>query len=260
VSSLTFRPRVPVFDANIRVGDLSDHPAPCRDRAALLTEMDRHGVERAVIYHALTEEVSPVEGNLLLEPWLDTESRLVPQWSVLPTAASLAQLQALHDQRRVSSVRLHDTRVAGLPFRPWAYDRLLGWLSAEHIPAWIPLPRADAPAYCAGLCDELVTTLQGYPDLVTVLVGAHYVHYLQVRPLLTRLPNAHLELSRYEPIGEIEALCHEFSASRLVYGSWYWQYAMGPMLFYLHRTDLHEEELALICAGNLVRILGRVAS
>ena len=260
MSSLTFRPRIPVFDANIRVGDLPGQAAPCRDRAALLAEMDRHGVERAVIYHALTEEVSPIEGNLLLEPWLGADARkngarcdrLVPQWSILPTAASLAQVQALHEQRRVSSVRLHDTRVAGLPFRPWAYDRLLAWLSAQRIPAWIPLPGADA--------DELVTTLQGHPDLVTVLVGAHYVHHLQVRPLLTRLPNAHLELSRYEPIGEIEALCHEFSANRLVYGSWYSQYAMGPMLFYLHRTDLSEEELALICAGNVVRILGRVAS
>ena len=252
MTSLTFRPRVPVFDANVRVGDLSDQPAPCRDRAALLAEMDRHGVQQAVIYHALTEEVSPVEGNLLLEAWLGDDDRLVPQWSVLPTAASLAQVQALHGQRRVSSVRLHDTRAAGLPFRPWAYDPLLAWLNAQRIPVWIPLPSADA--------DELVTTLQGHPDLVTVLVGAHYAHHLQVRPLLTRLPNANLELSRYEPIGEIEALRDEFGAQRLVYGSWYSQYGMGPMLFYLHHTDLSEEELALVCAGNLERILGRVAS
>jgi len=82
------------------------------------------------------------------------------------------------------------------------------------------------------------------------------VHHLLVRPLLARLPNAHLELSRYEPIGEIEALRDEFGAHRLVYGSWYWQYAMGPMLFYLHHTDLNDEELARVCAGNLERILG----
>jgi hypothetical protein len=257
---LAFRPRVPVFDANVRVGDLPGEPSHCRERAALLAEMDRHGVARAVIYHALTEEVSPVEGNLLLEPWLGADAqkngarcdRLVPQWSVLPTAASLEQVQALHGQGRVSSVRLHDTRVAGLPFRLWAYDPLLEWLSAQRIPGWIPLPGADA--------DELVTTLRGYRDLVTVLVGAHYVHHLQVRPLLARLPNAHLELSRYEPIGEIEALAREFGANRLVYGSWYSQYAMGPMLFYLHHTNLAEEDLALVCAGNLERILGGVAS
>jgi hypothetical protein len=54
----------------------------------------------------------------------------------------------------------------------------------------------------------------------------------------------------------VEALRDEYGAERLVYGSWYWRYAMGPMLFYLHHTDLSEEELALVCAGNLERILG----
>ena len=249
MNKLSFQPRVPVFDANIRVGDRHDLPSPCRDRAALLTEMDRHAIGRAVIYHAQTEEISPLDGNRLLEEWLDAEGRLVPQWSILPASSSLAQVQALHEAGRVSSLRLHDTRSAGLPFRPWAYDPLLGWLSDRRIPLWIPLPEHDA--------DELVTTLQGHPDLVTVLVGAHYSHHLLVRPLLSRLPNAHLELSRYEPIGEVEALRDEFGAERLLYGSWYWRYALGPMLFYLHHTDLSDAELGLVCAGNLERILGR---
>ncbi|MEZ4734349.1 MAG: hypothetical protein R3E79_45235 [Caldilineaceae bacterium] len=249
MNTFIFQPRVPVFDANIRVGDRHDDPSPCRDRAALLAEMDRHGVERAVIYHAQTEEISPLEGNQFLEEWLGEDGRLTPQWSIMPGAASLAQIEALQEEGRVTSVRLHNTRPAGLPFRPWAYAELLTWLSTQQIPLWIPLPDHDA--------DELVTTLQGHPDLVTVLVGAHYVHHLQVRPLLQRLPNAHLELSRYEPIGEIEALRDEFGAQRLLYGSWYARYAMGPMLFYLHHTTLTAAELALVCAENLERILGR---
>lgn len=60
------------------------------------------------------------------------------------------------------------------------------------------------------------------------------------------------------PIGEIEALRDEFGAQRLVYGSWYSRYALGPMLFYLHHTNLSEAELALVCAGNLERILDSV--
>ena len=51
----------------------------------------------------------------------------------------------------------------GLPFRPWAYAAMLSWLSENRVPLWIPVPDADA--------DELVTTLQAFPDLVTVLVG-----------------------------------------------------------------------------------------
>jgi hypothetical protein len=247
MSTLHFKARVPVFDANVRVGNRHDERTACPDRAALLAEMDRHGVERALIYHAQTDEISPIDGNIALESWLTDDNRLVPQWSVLPVANSLAQIQALHAQGRVSSVRLHETAGVGLPFRPWAYDELLTWLSEAYIPVWIPLPDFNP--------DDLVTTLCEYPALVTVIAGAHYVHHLMVRPLLRALPNAHLELSRYEPIGAIEDLCQEMGATRLLYGSWYARYAMGPMLFYLHHTNLSEEELALVCAGNLDRIL-----
>jgi len=251
MTSLSFEPRVPVFDANVCVGDKRDEPSPCRSRSDLLAEMDARGVGRAVIYHAQTETISPIAGNRRLEDWLGDGGRLIPQWSVLPTADSISQAQTLHAQGRVRCVRLHDTRPAGLPFRPWAYDLLLSWLSEARIPAWISLPDADA--------HELVTTLQAYPELVTVLVGAHYTHALWVRPLLGALHNAFLESSRYEPIGGVEALCDEFGAERLVYGSWYPRHAMGPNLFYLHHTNLSDADLALVCAGNLERILGREA-
>ena len=241
-----FRPRVPVFDANVRVGDLHYAPSPCRNRAQLLAEMDRHGVEKALIYHAQTEEVSPIDGNGFLEEWLE-DSRLFPQWSIMPTPDSLAQVQALHEQGRVHNVRLHNSRSVGLPFRPWACAPMLSWLSENRIPLWIPLPDADA--------DELAVTLSAFPELVTVLVGAHYTHALWVRPLMTTLPNAYLELSRIEPLGEVEALCSEYGAERFVYGSWYDRLAMGAMLYYLHHTDLSESDLELICAGNLLRIL-----
>ena len=245
--SLNFAPRVPVFDAQIRVGDEFKEPSPFRDRAELLTEMDAFGVQRALAYHAQAEVLSPVEGNLRLQDWIAEDGRLIPQWSVAPTTDSIAQVRALSGQGKVRCVRLFNTRAGGLPFRPWAYDALLSWLSDEGIPVWVPLPDADA--------DEVASTLQSYPRLVTVLVGAHYTHHLWVRPLLRTLPNAYLELSRYEPIGQIEALLNEFGAKRLVYGSWYPRYAMGTMLFYLHHTDMSDSELALVCAGNLEQIL-----
>lgn len=252
--SLNFAPRVPVFDANTRVGDTPGTLSPSPTRADLLAELDRHGVERAVIYHAQTELRSPTEGNWRLEEWLAEDGRLLPQWSVMPVADSMRQVETLHKAGRVQSVRFYDVRhaelpfpPARLPFRPWAYGELLAWLGAEGIPAWISLPDADP--------DELVTTLQAFPDLVTVLVGAHYSHAMLVRPILRALPNAYLELSRYEPIGELEALGEEFGAGRLVYGSWYSRFSMGPMLFYLHHTNFSDDELAMICAGNLERIL-----
>jgi hypothetical protein len=164
MTALHVRPRVPVFDANVRVGHRHDEPSPCPDRAALLAEMDRHGVARALVYHALAEEISAIDGNRLLEAWLAEDGRLIPQWSVIPTPESLAQIQALHAQGRVSSVRLFETWPDSAPFRPWIFGDLLEWLQAQQIPVWIPLPKIDP--------DNLVSTLQAFPDLVTVLVGA----------------------------------------------------------------------------------------
>ena len=85
MTSLNFKSRVPVFDANVRVGDLLDEPAPYRDREGLLAEMDRHGVERALIYHAHADNVSPIVGNNYLEAWLSDDGRTHPQWMVIPT-------------------------------------------------------------------------------------------------------------------------------------------------------------------------------
>ena len=245
--SLSFKTRIPVFDANICVGDLHDGLSFCRNRDQLLTEMDLHGVHRALVYHVQAETISPLDGNCYLESWLDNGGRIYPQWLVMPSPDSIAQVQTLYAKGKVQSVRLYNTCAIGLPFRPWVYDGLLSWLSQVRVPTFISLPDADS--------DELVTTLSAYPKLVTVLVGAHYQNALWVRPVLAALPNAYLELSRYEPIGEIEALRDEFGARRLIYGSWYPRYAMGPMLFYLHHTTLTEAELALVCAGNLTRIL-----
>ena len=247
MSELSFKARVPVFDANIRVGDRRDEVSPSRTRADLLREMDRHGVERALIYHAQGEFLSPVDGNRFLEAWLGDDGRLEAQWMMMPTDDSIDQIKSAHRDGKVRSVRLHNTRSAGLPFRPWAYGEMLSWLSEANVPLWIPLPDMDA--------DELVTTLQAFPDLVTVHIGAHYSHHLLLRPLLKTLPNAYLDTSRYESIGGLDSLVETFGARRLVYGSWYSRYVMGPMLFYLHKMPISEQELKQICAENLEMIL-----
>ncbi|MSP13056.1 MAG: hypothetical protein EXR62_08865 [Chloroflexi bacterium] len=252
--TLNFKPRVTVYDANMYVGHRHDGPSAAGTPAEALAEMDFHGIERAVIYHAQAEAVSPLDGNKRLMEWLDAvppdfRQRFIPQWGVLPVQDSFDQVKTLEMEGQVSSVRLINARAGILPFRPWGYDALLSWLSKARIPLWISLPDTDL--------DQLVPTLQAYPELVTVLVGAHYTHALLVRPLLDNVPNAYLELSRYEPIGEFEALFGEYGVERFVYGSWFPRYAMGPILFYLHQTTATDEDLAKICSDNLKLILKR---
>ena len=248
MTTLNFQARVPVFDANVGVGHRRDRVSPFETREQLLEEMNRHGVARALIYHLQGEALSALEGNESLLTWVDGQSALHPQWVVDPTPESLTQLQQLHRAKQLTSVRLHNTEECRLPFVDWIYGDLLEWLAAEHIPLWLSL--ADTPAV------EVRDTLRRFPDLVTVLLGAHYAHSAVVGPLLRQLPNAHLELSRYEGLGKLQPLIDEFGIERLVYGSFYPRYAMGPILFLIHHLGLDPSALAILCAGNLERILG----
>lgn len=246
MTTLNFRARVPVFDANIGVGHRHDQPSPFSNAAELCAEMHRHGVERGLIYSLQGETISAIEGNEALARW--QHDALVPQWVAGPGADSLAQLRQFHSSDRVCSVRLHNTEECRIPFTDWIYGELLAWLTTERIPLWLSL--ADTPVV------EIRDTLRSFPDLRVVLLGGHYTHTVALPKLLKELPNTYMELSRFENLGAIERLIAEFGAQRFLYGSFYPRYAMGPMLFYLNYMAIEQEALTAICAGNLERILG----
>lgn len=247
-SDFQFRPRVTVVDSNIIVGQARDEMSPAPDAPTLLAKLDHHGVDGAIVHHAYAQVMSPIEGNeLLFAAIMGYEDRLLPQCVAGSTRESLTQLQDYHSQGLLRSTRLHDVSGQGIPFASWIYGELLAWLEQEGIPLWIPLPEVDA--------NQLVEALKYYPQLPVVLVGAHYQHTLLIRPLLQALPQVTLELSRHETLGDVEALSAEFGARRLLYGSWYPRYEIGPIIYYLHHTSLSEKELADVCAGNVQRLL-----
>ncbi len=200
--------------------------------------------------HRAGEARSAVEGNEGLEKFVaGRDDSLAAQWMVDSWPSSLQQLKEYHASGTVTSARLHDTAAFASPLSDWIYGEALEWLSSEKIPLWASIQDSDVA--------DLVALLRQFPDLDTVLVGAHQNHAASVRPLLKILPRARLELSRYEALGQIEALKDEFGIGRLIYGSYYPRYAMGPMLFSMHCQEFDEAELALVCAGNCERASGR---
>lgn len=244
--SLSFKADVPVFDANVGIGHLVDDPCPFEKPAQLLKEMQRHGVDRALLYHRLGEKISAFEGNELMMKWTEEGGPFTFQWVASPDKHTFKQLQELHGNGKVTSLRLHAIQHY-VPFIDWIYADLLEWIQAEQIPLWISLP--DTPT------TELIPILKTFPKLKVVFVGAHYVDAMLVRPLLKNMVGSYLELSRYEVLGELEDLKEEFGVERFLYGSYYPRLAMGPMLFYIHRIGLSSDELEAVCGKTLEKIL-----
>ncbi len=230
------------------MGHRHDRPSPVEDAAGLLAEMDRHGVDQALVYSVQGEQVSALDGNDALHDWIDAaDGRLLPSWMASMAPESLGQLQQLHASGLVRSVRLHDTASTSTPLTSWIYGDLLAWLQQEDLPLWISLADNDPV--------QLAYTLSAFPELRTVLVGAHYTHAPYVLPLLRHLPRSCLELSRHESLGAIEDLVTQIGARRLLYGSYYPRYAMGPVLWSLHRQQIDSWQLQRILDGTTRELL-----
>jgi predicted TIM-barrel fold metal-dependent hydrolase len=248
-TELNFRCEIPVIDANVGVGHRHDRPSLFADAPALLAQMDRHGVDLALVYHVQGEQVSALDGNDALHEWVAAGAgRLQPAWMASLGPESLQQLQQLHADRLVRAVRLHDTMSLPTPLTSWIYGDLLEWLQQEGIPLWISLADNDPV--------ELADTLADFRALRTVIVGAHYVHAQLVAPLMKHLPRSCLELSRFETPGAIEDLVTQIGARRLLYGSFCPRYAMGPILWALHRQQIDAAQLQRILDGNTRELLG----
>ena len=260
-SSLSFSATVPVLDANVGIGHRPHRPSPVDSPAQLVDEMARHGVARALVHHQMGETLSAVTANELLPQWCEGNPALLPQWMASAEPDSLKQLQAVHADGAIASVRLHDCAATGERFSEWLYGDLLAWLQQERIALWLSIAEDWDRTWMSRVdgtpADEMLTTLGSYPELRVVIVGAHYSHWAAVRPLLDRLPRCLLELSRYEVLGDVERLVATYGAGRFIYGSFYPRFAMGPILFYLHHLGLAEADLAQICAAGAGELLSR---
>jgi hypothetical protein len=237
---------IEVFDANVIVGDPRDAPSP-GTRQDLLTEMGRCGVHRALVHHVHAATVSPRMGHEMLIEFIGDDQRLVPQVCVLPDDESFALLQRVYAAQEPHSVRLAWDGIRQLLFTSVFYGPLLAWLEARQVTLFVPIDAVDLR--------DLADVSRTYPSLPLVVEGAHYTHHLWLKPLLRSFPRLSLELSRYEVCGGVEELALEFGAERFLYGSAYPRYAMGPVLHYLAHCAFTTEQRALICGGNVSRLL-----
>ena len=99
MTTLNFRARVSVFDANIGVGHRHDQPSPFNNAAELCAEMHRHGVERGLIYSLQGETLSAIDGTAPL-PRRQHDAP-VPQWVTGPGAAAVGGCRRASGKREL---------------------------------------------------------------------------------------------------------------------------------------------------------------
>ena len=248
-------------DCNVSIG----RPAhglirPCPSAADLLAEMDRLGVERALVRHALMSEQSPAVGNPALAEAIADQPRLVGSWAILPpqtdelppapqffaemAATNVRALWAFPEQHRYLLDRL-------------TFGGFLDEVAERRIPLFIP--RDAGGPRPSDTWRLLLNLLEQYPALTLVL--AHHGPWGEdrfFRPFLDHYPRFYLDISRYELDGGLRELVARYGPERLLYGSHFPEHSMGGPRLMLARAEIGEAARRAIAGENLERLLAEV--
>ena len=155
------------FDACCRVGDTPERPCP--GIAELLADMDRFGVDRALIQHNALGTMGAENTNAALVKMLKEEDpghRLECVWSLLPS-----QCGELPEPEEFFA-RMRENHVRAVTIDPFSHRYIpcrltLGKYLDEAVKRKVPV----VLSCFAGKWNELYAFLREFPDLVCIIHG-----------------------------------------------------------------------------------------
>jgi len=236
-----------VFDANVRVGRSGVHGELALETSDLLAEMERFGIERALVSHFASEEYDAQEGNRELSQI--ASKRLVPVWAGLPDRESIDRLSVYNP----AAVRLH-FGVSRHNFSPalWCSGELYAYLQDHSVLTLVALEDIGWPA--------LVELLENFPKLPILLLETGYRSDRYLFPLLKKFPNLYFDTSTYVAHRQLEAFVLHFGPDRMIFGSRLPLYNPAAALFVLGTARIGDEARLAIAGGNLRRLLRGAAA
>ena len=244
-------PELRLFDCYLRAGHSTRPPlAPALTPADVLAEMDRCGVDEALVHSDATEISSPVVTNPEVAAFCRADRRLHPVWSILPSQTGEMPLEDL-----LAGMRAHGVRaLAAYPDE----NRFLlngvtfGELFEAMIERRIPLFLRGGGTNWARITD----VLREFPRLI--VIACEYGCWGQdryIRPLLERFEEFHIETSTLELDGGIPGLVAKYGPRRILFGSVYHRRPMGGASLLLRNLDIAPHAKELIAHGNIERLL-----
>ncbi|MDD5707964.1 MAG: hypothetical protein PHR35_18755 [Kiritimatiellae bacterium] len=241
-------PSLRLFDCNTRVGYMKEPPpAPILTAPELLAEMDRCGVDKALVHSTNVELMSAIDANIAVSELCTGQERLQPVWSILPPQTGEMVPDRLLDDMKRQGVRILRAYPAENHYllNSLTLGPLLDKLCDHQIPLFVPGQWAD-----------LTQLLQDFPQLI--VIAADYGCWGQdrlYRPLIERYEHFHIETSALELDGGIPRLVADYGSERVLFGSGCQSRSMGGASLLLRNLDIDPVSKALIAHGNLERLL-----
>ena len=227
----------------------------CPDRADLLTEMKRLGIESAIVRHQSAHECGPVAGNRVILEELQDCDQLMPAWFVTPDGfePDFDPAKTVEEMIQVGvRVCWTDPEAETFSLLPWCSGLLYEILQQRRVPLLLDYSKVKP--------DDLDVIMNDFPGLCLILLKVPRLgRNRMVYPLLQRHPSLWLCLSHtYSLHCGIEDLCKKFGTERWVFGMGYPEAEGGSAITGLSYADISDDAREAIAHGNIERLLAEV--
>jgi len=230
------------MDANVRVGRSGIYGHLALEPPELIAEMDRFGIQQALVSHFTAEEYDASEGNAALNR--DLHPRFVPAWAISPDPGILTELEK------------HRPRAVRLWFNPCHHNFSSAMWSAAELYEYLQQGSILTVISCEDLdWDQLASILHNFPRLPILMLDTGYRCDRYLFPLLRRFNNLYFDSSTYVAYRQLESFVEIFGSERIVFGSRLPLYTPAAALFVLATARISHNARIAIAGENLRRLL-----
>jgi hypothetical protein len=241
-------PDLRLFDCFAHVGYAYRPPiAPALTVEDLVAEMDRCGVDEALVHVASPDGASPLVANAELAAACKRHRRLHPVWSLLPPQTGEMPADKLFVKMRRNGVKM--LRAYPDEHRYLLNSVTLGGTLEGMVAKRIPL-------FLSANWQRITDILKEFPGLIVIIANMGCWGCDRFfRPLWERFEHVYIETSTLELDGGIPELVAKYGANRILFGSGFHTRPMGGASLLLRNVDISRQDKELIAHGNLERLL-----
>ena len=224
----------------------------------LLSEMDRVGIEEALVFSSRALYSHPEDGNRMILEETGGHPRLHPCWVLLPPGTrELPEPEVIVREMREAGVRAARLFPAmhNYPFVVDVLAPLLEALAEARIPLFLDTGRR----HWSGLetnWPEVFRVCETYPDLPLVLVREGGTTQRILYGRWRNYPNLLIETSYLQTPGCLEEIARDCGAGRLLFGTGMPTFDPGPPMSLIEASGLEERGKADVAGDNLRRLMG----
>ena len=240
-----------LVDVNAAIGPWPHGNAPELDARSLVTQLDRFGIEQALVHHSTAWLYDPATGNERLLRELEDAPRLFPCFVLGPLeTGEFGESDDLHGALAAAGVRAvrvyprdHNWTLAG------AESELLFRTVAEsRLPVFVDLVQTDWQSV-----SELLTR---EAELRLIVCSVGYRELRAILPLLERHANLACDLSYFAAHHGVEVIVRRYGSDRLVFGTGMPVCEPAGPVACLAWADLDDASRTAIGVENAERLLG----